>query len=86
MKKLLKLLLLIVFKIAEIAAYVLFCYLVGLFAEWTGILDWVDGANIYLLYIIGIIGIIIVAVWVIAIFKDWIELNKKWVDKLISKP
>jgi len=83
-KLVMKKVLLIVFKIIEVGLYFAACYPMRLLLEWAGLFKWLDYVSTFWLIVIVVAGVIVVVVWVVNIFDDWIELNKKWVNKILK--
>lgn len=79
-----KTVLLITFKILEVAAYLFACWLLHFVLDWIGLFDWIDGLSNYILIPMVVILIIIVAIWFVAIFPGWIKQNKEWVNKILD--
>ena len=74
-------------KVLEVATYLFFIYLLGLFFDWIGFSEWldkfIDSLPEWLSALIGIILILIVILWIIGMFKEWIAKNWIWTDKII---
>jgi len=79
-----KTLLLIVFKIVEVALYLFTCYLFSFFFEWIGFFKLIDMLPLWGSIVLFVICVFIVIHWAVCNFPKWIALNKKWVNKILK--
>lgn len=82
-----KTLLFIVLNVLEVAAYVFVICMFTLFTEWIGLDDWIDNLSQPIALIIFGIPFILCIIFLIKVkvFQGWVNINKKWVNKIINK-
>ena len=82
-----KTLLFIVLNVLEVAAYVFVICMFTLFTEWIGLDDWIDNLSQPIALIIFGIPFILCIFFLIKVkvFQGWVNINKKWVNKIINK-
>jgi uncharacterized membrane protein YdjX (TVP38/TMEM64 family) len=79
-----KTLLFIVLKVLEVAAWIAIIFGVEMLTDSLGLYDWIDKLPTWAIVILFILCVLIVIFWFVSIFKDWIALNRKWVNKILK--